>query len=209
MRVAMLGAGNVGKALASSLVGAGHEVVITASKLENARAAAEAAGAEAADSNRDAVERADVVVLAVPYRTAETVVRELGDSIAGKIVVDVINRVNLEDPASFLDGTSAAEQIQSWAPEARVVKALNYAFAVRMSDPSVDGVATDGFVAANDEEAKRTVLELVGAIGFRPVDAGPLGMSRALEALAMLNMVAQMRNGWSWQTGFRLVGPTS
>lgn len=54
----------------------------------------------------------------------------------------------------------------------------------------------------------QTVLELVSSIGLRPIDVGGLGMARVLEAMATLNIVLQIRNDWSWQTGWKLLGPT-
>ena len=53
------------------------------------------------------------------------------------------------------------------------------------------------------------MLDLVRAIGFNPIDAGPLEVARALEALALLNIMLQLRNNGSWQTGWKLVGPLS
>ena len=64
------------------------------------------------------------------------------------------------------------------------------------------------FVAGDDVDAKAAVLDLVRSIGFRPIDAGPLAMARALEAMAVLNMMLQIRNNWPWQAGWKLVGPT-
>ncbi|OLC26808.1 MAG: hypothetical protein AUG06_07440 [Actinobacteria bacterium 13_1_20CM_2_65_11] len=90
-----------------------------------------------------------------------------------------------------------------------MVKAFNYAFAPRMADPAVDGIRLDGFVAGDDQAAKDKVLELVGSIGFRPLDAGALVMARVLESLALLNILLQIRYGWPWQNGWKLVGPPS
>jgi 8-hydroxy-5-deazaflavin:NADPH oxidoreductase len=59
-----------------------------------------------------------------------------------------------------------------------------------------DGVAPDGYLAGDDDQAKQTVTELVSSIGFRPVDVGPLVMARALEALALLKIMLQIRNNW-------------
>ncbi|MBA3553000.1 MAG: NADPH-dependent F420 reductase [Actinobacteria bacterium] len=208
MQIAIIGSGNVGKALAGSFVRAGHQVNLSASDPENARAAAQDTGASAADSNTAAVEGADAVVLAVPYQAVEDVLEELDGSLAGKVLIDTTNRVNPADPGSVLDGTSASEQIQALAPSARVVKAFNTVFASRMTEPSVDDVQLDCYVAGDDEEAKRSVLELAGSIGFQPIDAGPLSMARVLEGMALLNITLQIRNGWPWQSGFKLVGPT-
>jgi 8-hydroxy-5-deazaflavin:NADPH oxidoreductase len=208
MEIAIIGSGNVGKALAGSFTRAGHSVTLTASNPDNARAAATQTGARAADSNQQAISAADVVVLAVPYPTVDAVLAEAGGALDGKVVIDTTNRVDPADPGSTLDGTSSAEQIQARAPGAKVVKAFNTAFASRQADPVVDGVALDGFLAGDDDQAKRTVTELVDSIGFRPIDVGPLVMARALEALALLNIMLQIRNNWPWQAGFKLVGPT-
>ena len=51
------------------------------------------------------------------------------------------------------------------------------------------------------------MLELVRSIGFRPIDAGPLVMSRVFEGMALLNVSLQIRHGWPWQNGWKLVGP--
>jgi predicted dinucleotide-binding enzyme len=192
MRIAILGSGNVGKALASSFTRAGHDVTLTASNPDNARAAASQTG-----------------VLAVQYPTVDDVLAETSQALDGKVLIDTTNRVDPADPGSVLDGTSASEQIQARVPGARVVKAFNTALASRQADPVIDGVALDGYLAGDDDQAKQTVSELVGSIGFRPIDVGPLVMARALEGLALLNILLQIRNNWPWQAGFKLVGPTS
>ena len=208
MQIAIIGSGNVGKALAGSFTRAGHDVTLTASNPDHAREAAAQSGGRAAGSNREAAAAAELVVLAVHYPMVDGVVAELGDALAGKVVVDVTNRVDPANPGSTMDGTSAAEQIQARAPEARVVKAFNTAFASRQADPVVEGVALDAFIAGDDDQAKQAVAELAGSIGFRPIDAGPLVMARALEAMALLNITLQLRHNWPWQAGFKLVGPT-
>jgi 8-hydroxy-5-deazaflavin:NADPH oxidoreductase len=208
MQIAIVGSGNVGKALASSFTRAGHSVTLTASNPDNARAAAAQTGAQAADSNQQAIDAAEVVVLAIQYPAVDAVLADAGDALDGKVVIDTTNRVDPADPGSVLDGTSAAEQIQARVPGAKVVKAFNTALAARQADPVVDGIALDGYLAGDDDRAKQTVAELVGSIGFRPVDVGPLVMARALEALALLNIMLQIRNNWPWQAGFKLVGPT-
>lgn len=207
MKVAIIGAGNVGKALAGSAVKAGHSVAITATSAHKAEEAAKATHARAARSNQEAVKDAELVILAVPADKVDEVVGALSSDLDGKVVIDVTNRVNPQDPGKVLDGTSTAERIQRRVPKAHVMKALNYAFSVRHANPSVDGTRLDGFVAGDDKAAKEKALAFVESIGFRPVDAGPLAMSRALEGMAMLIISLQIRNGWPWQNGWKLVGP--
>jgi NADPH-dependent F420 reductase len=209
MKIAVIGAGNVGKALSGSFVRAGHDVTISSQHPDNARAAAAESGAKAAATNAEAIPDADVVVLAVPYGVLAEVVDELGDALNGKVVVDVTNPLRPDYQGLAVEGTSAAEQVRARVKGAKVVKAFNTALAARQADPVVDGTALDGYVAGDDEQAKATVLELARSIGFHPIDAGPLELARALEAMALLNIMLQIRNGWTWQTGWKLVGPTS
>ena len=208
MKVAIIGSGNVGKALAGSATRAGHKVTLAAKNPAHAEEAARATKANAARSSRDAVQDAELVVLAVPADKVDEVVGALAAELDGKVIIDVTNRVNPKDPGQVLDGSSTAERIQKQAPKAHVVKAFNYAFASKMADPKVDGTNLDAFVAGDDQEAKQKVLAFAESIGFRPVDAGPLAMARALEAMALLNIMLQIQNNWPWQSGWKLAGPT-
>jgi hypothetical protein len=101
-----------------------------------------------------------------------------------------------------------AEKIQKRVPKARVVKAFNYAFASRMAEPNVDGTKLDAYIAGDDEAAKREVEDFAQSIGFRPIDAGPLAIARALEAMAVLNILLQVKHKWPWQSGWKMIGPT-
>jgi NADPH-dependent F420 reductase len=207
MKIAIIGAGKVGKALATSSLRAGHEVTLSAGNPEHAAEAAKATGVKSAHSNTDAVKGAEIVIVAVPYDKLGDVFRGLGSSVDGKVVIDATNHVDLENPAAVLSELSNAEEIQKRHPKVHVVKAFNYAFAARMAEPTVKGTKLDGFVAGDDLAAKEKVLQLVDSIGFRPIDAGPLVMARVLESMALLNVSLQIRHGWPWQNGWKLVGP--
>lgn len=207
MKVAIIGSGNVGKALASSAVKAGHDVTVASRSPEQAQAAAKQVNARAAANPKDAVKDSELVVLAVPADKVDDVLFSLDNDLDGKVIIDVTNRIDMQNPAKNLDGTSMAEHIQQKVPKAHVVKAFNYALASRQADPKVDGMTLDGFVAGDDEQAKKKALDFVRSVGFRPVDAGPLPMARALEALAALNVHLQIKHKWPWQNGWKLVGP--
>lgn len=208
MNITIIGAGNVGKALTGSAIRTGHSVTVSSSGGDSARELAAATGATAAASNRAAAESAEVVVLAVPYTAIPELLKDIGPVLGGKIVVDATNPIKADYSGLATNGTSGAEEIQARAPGARVVKAFNTAFAARQTDPEVaGGLRVDGLVAGDDEEAKATVLALVEAIGFNPIDAGGLAMARYLEGMAWLNITLQMKNGWNWQAGWKLVGP--
>ena len=203
MQIAIIGAGNVGKALATSLTRAGHDVTISAAHPDHARDAASETGASAASTNAEAAKAAQLVVLAVPATAIEQVAGELGTDLDGKVVVDVANRPtpNAEGP-----GTSIAEELQAKVPNAKVVKAFNTLFASRQADPTVSGIPADAFVAGDDANAKQAVLEVVESAGFRPVDAGSLVSARTLEGMAWLNIQRNLAGG-TWQDAWVLVGP--
>jgi predicted dinucleotide-binding enzyme len=204
MNVAMIGAGNVGSALAGALTKARHTVTITATTAEKAKRVAGETGAQAESGNREAVQDADVVVVAVPNQAVDEVVREIGDALDGKVVVDTTNRF---DPSgSTLDGMSVTERIKEQAPGAGVAKAFNTVFAAHMDDPRVDGEQVD-LLVAGDERARSAVRELGEDIGFRVIDAGDLVAARVLEGMAFLNISLNMQEGWAWSTEWKLVGP--
>jgi NADPH-dependent F420 reductase len=207
MDIAMIGAGNVGSALASSLTKAGHSVTITATTQEKAERVARETGAKAGASNREAAEAAEVVILAIPHDAVDPVVGDMSDALAGKVVVDTSNRFDANDPGSVLDGTSVAERIKDRVKDAHVAKAFNTNFSSHMADPSLDGEPVDALVAG-DDQARPKVVELAESIGFRALDVGPLSVARVLEGMAVINISLNMRNDWSWQTEWKLAGPT-
>lgn len=203
MDIAIIGVGNVGKALGGSLVRAGHNVTFAANDPQHAAEAASTLRGRAAATNNEAVDAADLVILAVPATALAGIAQEIGVSAAGKVVVDVSNRPT---PDASAVGTSLAEELQAQLPNSKVVKAFNTAFASRQANPSLAGVSADGFVAADDATAKQTVLDVVESIGFRPVDAGSLAAARTLEGMAWLNITRNMAGG-TWQDAWVLVGP--
>lgn len=210
MKVAIIGSGNVGSAIARAAQQVDHEVTVADRASESLTALGDGLGVATATSNAAAVHGADAVVIAVPFGAVNEVAADITEAVRGKIVIDVTNP--LTDDYSGLateGGPSGAELLQGQLPGARVVKAFNTVFAGNQDKGAVDGVQLDGFVAGDDADAKKQVLYLLEEIGFRPVDVGPLAASRYLEAMAFLNISLNATNGWPWQTGWKLVGPTS
>ncbi len=201
MKVAVIGAGNVGKALATSITRAGHEVTISASSPESARAAAHGSGATSADNNLAAVDGASVIILAIPFAEAGVqVANEIRGAVSGRTIIDVTNPIK-PDFSGLATSTSAAEEFQARLPDAHVVKAFNTVFASNQANPSSD---VDGYVAGDDADAKEVVLRLVESIGMKPLDVGPLSAARYLEGMAYINIGLNAANGWSWTSAWHL-----
>jgi predicted dinucleotide-binding enzyme len=200
MKAAIIGSGNVGRALGAAIVNAGHEVTLTAANPANAEAAASAIGASAAPTNVVAANDANIVIVAVPYAAEPAVASEIRDAVAGKPVIDVANPMT-SDLSGSASATSAAEELQAQLPDAHVVKAFNTIFASNQANPRPE---VDGYVAGDDSQAKREVISLVEAMGFTPVDVGSLRAARALEGMAIVNIGINVRDGGSWTSAWKL-----
>lgn len=189
-KVGIIGKGNVGSALERGLAKAGYEVQTTGK--DPARVG-------------EVGQWADLLVLAVPYAQREAAIRELGDGARGKTLVDATNalRGNMEYAGSLQ--RSGAEEVQQMAKGARVVKAFNTVFAQNMDTGQAAGEPLTLFAAGDDAQAKRQVLEMGEALGFDPVDAGPLEHARWLEPLGYLNMALAFKANHGPNTGFRFV----
>jgi 8-hydroxy-5-deazaflavin:NADPH oxidoreductase len=200
LSVAVLGAGNVGSALARLWSAAGYNITfgLPNPQGEKAQAAVAAlAGKVRALSNKDAASPAQVVALCVPWPAAQQAIRECG-SLSGKILIDCVNP--LKPDLQGLDigtTTSAAEQVASWASGANVVKAFNTIGAADFGNAQFGSQRADGFYCGDDAASKASVRELVEAAGLDPVDVGPLRNARSLEAMAMLwiDLAVNQRQG--------------
>ena len=186
MRIAILGAGNVGAALARGWA-ADHEIRLGVRDTSKPSVVTLAASLKATVSTpREACEGADVIVLATPFAAAKQIVEDLGD-LGGRILVDATNPLNAELSGLVVSGdTSAGEEIQKWAPAARVVKAFNTTGSGNMENPNYEGGKPAMFICGNDEGARKTVSELAASLGFDVHDAGDLTSARWLEPTAML-----------------------
>jgi hypothetical protein len=149
----------------------------------------------------------DVVVFAIPYEAAVPVVRQYGDTLSGKVLVDITNPVDWEtfDGLVTPSDSSAAEEIEKAAPEGtRVVKAFNTTFAGTLVEGEVAGQPLDVYIAGDDEEAKEMVSQLVRDGGLVAINAGPLRRARQLEGLGFLGMTLQQPLGLGFQSGWKL-----
>ena len=206
MDIAIIGAGNVGSALARAFVRSGHDVTITARNAERVSGVASATGARAVATNAEAARSADVIVLATPFTSAAEVAAEIRNVARGRVIVDTTNRMSFGPTGPDMDTTiSNAEELAALLPDSHVVKAFNTLFASNQADPILDDVQLDGFVAGDDGASKARVLSLVASIGLEPVDVGPLARARQLESLAFLNISLNATRNGAWRSGWKLV----
>lgn len=149
----------------------------------------------------------DVVVLAVPYSAVDGVLASLGDALAGKVVVDITNPVNMETFDSLLvpPGSSAAAQIQAKLPSSTVLKAFNTTFASTLTTKRVGDQATTVLIAGDDAAAKAALAAAVEGAGVHALDAGSLARAHELESIGFLQITLAAASTIGWTGGFALV----
>src|SRR6266487_2237095 len=185
-RIAIIGAGSVGGTLGQAWLKHGEDVVWGLRNAADPKYAV--LPKERVKPLADAVAGAEIVVITTPWSATEAAVKSLG-SLAGKIVIDCTNPLGMgPDGLQLVLGfnTSAGEQVASWASGAFVFKTLNTTGAGNMAKAADYPVKPVMLVAGDDAGKKPQVMELVGKLGFEPVDAGPLKNARLLEPFAMV-----------------------
>lgn len=208
MKIAIIGAGNVGSTLGKAWAAKGHEIVFGVRDPRSAKTqdVVRATGAKArAASVADAAGACDVVLLATPWPSTQEAVRSAGD-LAGKVVIDATNPLK-PDLSGLAVGltSSAGEEVARWAKGARVVKCFNTIGAEHMSDPRIAGQSASMFLCGDDVGAKSTVARLATELGFESVDVGPLTQARLLEPLAMLWISMAYAHGLGTGIAFKLL----
>jgi predicted dinucleotide-binding enzyme len=208
MHIGIIGAGNVGGAIAHGLSGKGHAVTLGARDQSSATvtALATSAGADVANP-ASAAQAADIVILALPWRAAAEGVAAPGD-LAGKTVIDCMNPLGMVDGALGLTlghTTSGGETVQGWLPGARVVKTLNQIGAGIMADNADLPARPVMFMAGNDDGAKQTVDRLLRDLGFAPFDAGDITKARLLEPFGLLWINQAMARGMGRDWAFAAI----
>jgi predicted dinucleotide-binding enzyme len=180
MRIAIIGTGNVGHALAQALGRAGHTVLF-GTRAPDPSNANQATIVEAAAG-------CETTILAVPFAAVPDVITAAG-GFDGKIVIDATNPLGTGSRGLGLTmgfTTSGAETIAALAPNARLFKAFNQTGFENMADATVYTSRPVMFVAGDDAATKPSVMQLVTDAGFEALDAGDLSQARLLEAYAML-----------------------
>jgi len=178
MRIAIIGAGNVGGALGRVFAEHGHTVAFGVRDPSSAKTAAALAAAPgtSATSPAGAVEGAEVIILALRWDAVAETVAEL-PSLKGRIVIDTMNRFT-GDPAR-----STTQDLADLLPGAKLAKAFDTIGFENLTTAHGRRTKAAMFVAGDDPDAKRVAMDLATEIGFDAEDAGPLANAKALEEM--------------------------
>lgn len=189
MKIAILGAGNVGGTLATAFAVKDHEIILGVRDPEASKykELAERIGHGArVDSVRGAADAADAVLLATPWAATQSVLEQAAGVLDGKIVMDCTNPIEPGFKLALGHSTSGGEMVAAWAKGAYVYKVFNTTGYNIMDDPIVDGRTALMLVCGDDDERKIKVLQLARDVGFEARDFGKLENARLLEPMALI-----------------------
>jgi predicted dinucleotide-binding enzyme len=183
VKIGVIGSGNVGSALGGVWAKAGHEVMFSSRHLDNDKKLAAAIGANArAGTPQEAATFGQVLLFAVPYSAFPELIKSLGNSFKGKVVI------NASNPFPQRDGEIATRAREKGAglfdaqllPGAYVIRAFNAVGAGRMASAHEDPGKISMPIAGDDKNAIEVASQLVREAGFEPVVVGGLDMGKYL-----------------------------
>lgn len=187
--VSIIGKGNMGQAIAAAAGKGGHTVQLLG------------------EADSDTAVTGDIVVLAVPFGAVDAVIADRGESLAGKIVVDITNPVNFEtfDSLTVPADSSATAKIAATLPGSRVLKAFNTTLAGTLAAGTVGPLTTTVLIAGDDADAKSTLVGVITSGGLKAIDAGGLSRARELESIGFLQITLAAAEKIAWTGGFGIV----
>ncbi len=188
MKIAFIGVGNVGFALANNLQKKGHQIVVANNNpaSESVKNAVDKNPAFTVKKVQEAVDEAEIVFLATPYQANQAALQ--GNRFNGKTLVDCTNPVGPGISHGLKSEKSGSEVVQELAPDAKVVKSFTIYGFENFIDSSFPGynVKPAMLIAGNFEEAKTQASVLIEELGFFAKDTGALSQALHLEHLTLL-----------------------
>jgi predicted dinucleotide-binding enzyme len=187
--LSIIGTGNMGQAIAAVAGRGGHSIQLLG------------------EGDTGTQVTGDIVVLAVPYPAVAGVIAERGDSLVGKVVVDITNPLNFEtfDSLTVPADSSATAEIAAALPQSRVLKAFNTTFAATLAAGTVGELTTTVLIAGDDVDAKSTLAGVITSGGLKAIDAGSLARAGELEAIGFLQITLAANEKIAWTGGFGVV----
>jgi hypothetical protein len=186
VRIAVIGAGNIGRTLGGKWTEAGHELVYGVRR----------PGDPGTASVEDAVASAEVVVLAVPGAAAKDVVASLGSALADKVVVDATNDVQ---------GSGKLHTLDELADGAHPVRAFNTLGWENFAEPEIGGITVDLLYAAEEGAAKETAETLIRDVGLEPVWVGGVEAFDVVDSVTRLWFTLALQRGLGRRLAFKVL----
>lgn len=212
MKIGIIGSGVVGQTLGIGFLKNGHQVKIGTrepGKLKEWREKNKTDNASVGNF-KDAAEFGELIVLCTLWTGTKNAVELSGmENFKGKILIDVTNPLDFSEgmpPKLGVNvGHSGGEQIQSWLPNTKVVKAFNIINAYTMINPNLEEGKPDLFICGNDADAKKKVTDIAKEFNWESIiDIGGIKESFLLEALTILWVNYGFKHN-QWTHAFKLL----
>jgi len=197
MKLAFIGIGNVGFAIANNLQKKGHNIIVANNdeSSETVKKALEQNPNFLVKNVQEAIDDAEMVFLATPFQANEELLKNL--KFNGKVLVDCTNPVGAGISHGLNSEISGSEKVQEWAPDAKVVKSFTIYGFENFIDSSYPNYSVKPvmMIAGNDQEAKSTVAKINTDLGFETLDTGNLDQALHLEHMTLLWVKMVRRDG--------------
>lgn len=213
MKIGILGSGAVGQALAKGFAAESHDVMLGTRDPKSEKISQWAGSNPGIKTGtfEETAKHGELLVLCPLYRAVDSVI-ELArkENFSGKIVIDTTNPIADEPPLNGVlkyvkvEEGSAGEHIQNILPGALVVKAFNSIGNAYMYKPVFEDGMPSMFICGNNEDAKKTVTDILTAFGWDVMDSGGIEASNALEGLCIIWCARGFKEG-KWNHAFKLL----
>lgn len=201
MKIGIIGMGNIGATLGRAWVDAGHDVIfgVRSTKEPRVTELLVSLGKKAkAKQVGAAIARADVVLLAVPGKAVDELIRTYADDFAGKIVIDATNSVG----QPVLHNVAL---LQGGLPKSKVFRAFSTLGVETLANPVFGDERADLFYCGDPGEAQKTIEGLIRDVGLRPIYVGGPEAVPLLGEMTRLWFTLVMAQGYGRRTAFRLL----
>ena len=192
-KVAVIGLGNIGKAVASNLVKGNREVILASHKIEDANALASLLGTLAKSADvKTAIKEADIVIMSVWFSTVQELFKQYSTELQGKIIIDPSNPIAPDGNGGFKKiigaDESAGKILKGLLPSgAKLVKALGSLGAGSLAGEAFQNPGKVLFYATDDKSVNNAVETLIKDNGFEPVSIGGIDQSIKMEVFGELH----------------------
>jgi predicted dinucleotide-binding enzyme len=193
-KVAVIGLGNIGSAVAANLVKGNRSVIVADRNIEKTNSLAEKLGSLASPSDiASAIKEADIIVFAIWFQAIKELLGQYGASLQGKIIVDPSNPIALDEKGGFKkiigEKESAGEILSSLLPKnAKLAKALGTLGATTLSGAAFQKPEEAvSFYATTDKSIDKEIESLIRDSGFEPVRVGDIDQSIRIEVFGDLH----------------------